>query len=146
MAFRGFFASEQVHRLLGNSQAEMKTLLGETIEELRPAVNVSRSSELNYIELKRYLHDQLLRDTDVFSMAHSIEVRVPLLDHTIVEYVSSLRPELKLVLEQDENAAGANVLNAFSNEVRAQSGKHVTSVCADVLLADSDSLVRQLTQ
>ena len=40
-----------------------------------------RGHGFNYIEFKRYLHDQLLRDTDVFSMAHSIEVRVPFLDH-----------------------------------------------------------------
>jgi asparagine synthase (glutamine-hydrolysing) len=49
----------------------------------------------NYIEFKRYLHDQLLRDTDVFSMAHSIEVRVPLLDHPLVEYAAGVQPALK---------------------------------------------------
>ena len=36
-------------------------------------------------ELRTYTHHQLLRDTDVMSMAHSLEVRVPLLDHVLVE-------------------------------------------------------------
>jgi asparagine synthase (glutamine-hydrolysing) len=36
-------------------------------------------------ELRTYTHHQLLRDTDVMSMAHSLEVRVPLLDHAFVE-------------------------------------------------------------
>jgi asparagine synthase (glutamine-hydrolysing) len=36
-------------------------------------------------ELGTYTHDQLLRDTDVMSMAHSLEVRVPLLDVDLVE-------------------------------------------------------------
>jgi asparagine synthase (glutamine-hydrolysing) len=40
--------------------------------------------------MRRYLHDQLLRDTDVFSMAHSIEVRVPYLDHIVVGQASGL--------------------------------------------------------
>ena len=40
------------------------------------------------LEIERYLHDQLLRDTDVFSMAHSIEVRVPYLDHVLLEQAS----------------------------------------------------------
>jgi asparagine synthetase B (glutamine-hydrolysing) len=33
------------------------------------------------------MHDVLLRDTDQMSMAHALEVRVPLLDHTLVEYL-----------------------------------------------------------
>lgn len=36
-------------------------------------------------ELSTYTHHQLLRDTDVMSMAHSLEVRVPFLDHVLVE-------------------------------------------------------------
>ena len=50
----------------------------------------------NYLEMKRYMHDQLLRDTDIFSMAHSIEARVPFLDHTIVEYAARVRPAQKV--------------------------------------------------
>jgi len=36
-------------------------------------------------ELRTYTHHQLLRDTDVMSMIHSLEVRVPLLDRALVE-------------------------------------------------------------
>ena len=39
--------------------------------------------------------DTLLRDTDAMSMAHSIEVRVPFLDHALVEYVTRLPGSLK---------------------------------------------------
>ena len=41
-------------------------------------------------EIKNYVTSRLLRDTDAMSMAHSIEVRVPLLDDTLVEHVISL--------------------------------------------------------
>jgi asparagine synthase (glutamine-hydrolysing) len=46
-------------------------------------------------ELRTYTHDQLLRDTDVMSMAHSLEVRVPLLDRDLVEAVLRLPPKAK---------------------------------------------------
>jgi len=51
---------------------------------------------LGRLEIELYLQNQLLRDTDVFSMAHSVEVRVPFLDHLLVEYVSSVPVAYKL--------------------------------------------------
>jgi asparagine synthase (glutamine-hydrolysing) len=46
-------------------------------------------------ELTTYTLNQLLRDTDVMSMAHSLEVRVPLLDHRLVEAVVAFPQEVK---------------------------------------------------
>jgi asparagine synthase (glutamine-hydrolysing) len=42
------------------------------------------------------MHDVLLRDTDQMSMAHALEVRVPLLDHKLVEYLMGLPDECKV--------------------------------------------------
>jgi len=42
------------------------------------------------LELQTYMNWRLLRDTDVMSMAHSLEVRVPLIDHKLVEFVCGL--------------------------------------------------------
>jgi len=42
------------------------------------------------LELRAYMHNQLLRDTDVMSMAHSLEARVPFLDHPLVEFAARL--------------------------------------------------------
>ena len=36
-------------------------------------------------ELRQYMLNQLLRDSDVFGMANSLEIRVPLIDHKLVE-------------------------------------------------------------
>jgi asparagine synthase (glutamine-hydrolysing) len=41
------------------------------------------------------MHDVLLRDTDQMSMAHALEVRVPLLDHQLVDAVSVLPDRVK---------------------------------------------------
>ncbi|HWQ14976.1 MAG TPA: asparagine synthase-related protein, partial [Roseiflexaceae bacterium] len=43
-------------------------------------------AQVAFAELRTYTHDLLLRDTDQMSMAHGLEVRVPLLDHVVVEY------------------------------------------------------------
>jgi asparagine synthase (glutamine-hydrolysing) len=52
-------------------------------------------SKISVAELSSYLPDILLRDTDQMSMAHALEVRVPFLDHTLVEYVLGLPDEVK---------------------------------------------------
>ncbi len=44
------------------------------------------------LELANYLRYQLLRDTDAMSMAHSLEVRVPLLDDRVVEAALATGP------------------------------------------------------
>jgi len=53
-------------------------------------------NQISYLELKTYLVDTLLRDTDVMSMAFSLEARVPFLDHPLVEFVATMPPDLKM--------------------------------------------------
>jgi asparagine synthase (glutamine-hydrolysing) len=52
-------------------------------------------ARISFSEARTYMHDVLLRDTDQMSMAHSLEVRVPLLDHRLIEYVMSLPERVK---------------------------------------------------
>ena len=47
------------------------------------------------LESGSYMANTLLRDTDAMSMAHSLEVRVPFLDHPLVEFVARLPGSVK---------------------------------------------------
>ena len=53
-------------------------------------------SKVQYLDMKTYLVGDILTKVDRASMAHALEVRVPLLDHEFVEWVSGLSPGLKL--------------------------------------------------
>jgi asparagine synthase (glutamine-hydrolysing) len=53
-------------------------------------------NEVSRLELKGYMANTLLRDTDAMSMAHSLEVRVPFVDEKLVDYTLSLPGEWKL--------------------------------------------------
>lgn len=62
-------------------------------DELPLASTLSRTSALC---IRNYLQNQLLRDVDAVSMAHSLEVRVPLLDTEIIDFALALPDSAKL--------------------------------------------------
>jgi asparagine synthase (glutamine-hydrolysing) len=53
-------------------------------------------SLIQYLDMKTYLVGDILTKVDRASMAHSLEVRVPLLDHHFVEWVSGIPTQFKL--------------------------------------------------
>jgi len=53
-------------------------------------------SHVQYLDMKTYLVGDILTKVDRASMAHALEVRVPLLDHKLVEWMSGLPSSIKL--------------------------------------------------
>lgn len=53
-------------------------------------------SQILYMDLKSYLPDDLLIKVDIASMANSLEVRSPFLDHKFVEFALSIPNDFKL--------------------------------------------------
>ena len=52
-------------------------------------------SNISMGDLSTYLENTLLRDTDQMSMANSLEVRVPFMDHRLVQYVLGIEDKHK---------------------------------------------------
>jgi asparagine synthase (glutamine-hydrolysing) len=52
--------------------------------------------EVSYLEMTRYMRNQLLRDSDVMSMAWGLELRVPFADSVLVDAVSNIPSDLRL--------------------------------------------------
>ena len=60
-------------------------------ETARQAARLDSFTSVSCFELQSYMVNTLLRDTDSVSMANSLEVRVPFLDHRLVEFVAGCR-------------------------------------------------------
>jgi asparagine synthase (glutamine-hydrolysing) len=64
-------------------------------DSARQAGSMGRFTEISWLELRSYMLNTLLRDTDGLSMRNSLEVRVPFLDTPLVEYVLSIPGSVK---------------------------------------------------
>jgi asparagine synthase (glutamine-hydrolysing) len=64
-------------------------------ETTRQAAQLDSFTSVSCFELQSYMVNTLLRDTDAVSMANSLEVRVPFLDHRLVEFVGRLPKSAK---------------------------------------------------
>lgn len=104
-AARGLFMPGQIRALVHPDLLAQTDLGRGDCSSLLPSSPLLNSSPvcphpslhaLMTLELRRYMHDQLLRDSDVFGMAHSLEIRVPFLDHRIVETIFQTSPEVIL--------------------------------------------------
>ena len=104
LACRGLFAPSDVQALVEPEVWSAASRVFDPVREIAtrvPPMSTNASGNgagnghglfawVSRAELKTYTHHQLLRDTDAMSMAHSLEVRVPLLDHQLVEAVLRL--------------------------------------------------------
>lgn len=85
---RGIFSIKEISKLLSKDESIIIDYLNSFIKE-----DLKKISQLNYIdkmgffELTQYMEGQLLRDSDVFGMSNSIEIRVPFLDKNLVKNV-----------------------------------------------------------
>lgn len=90
---RQLFMEDRIHEILkpfadeGNRVFDISKGLQKT--------NLPLLSKVSVAEMTAYMQNILLRDTDQMSMAHALEVRVPFLDHRLVEYVLGVGDEMK---------------------------------------------------
>lgn len=98
-ALRCMFTPSQVRALVREPLAlgDPAELSGiDVIERVVASAGADSVNLYSALELTNYMRNTLLRDADVMSMAHALEVRVPLIDHRLVEEVLAIPGKLKL--------------------------------------------------
>jgi asparagine synthase (glutamine-hydrolysing) len=96
---RKLFSADYKNKLNGYSSIEVFNQYRAKLKGLDPI------KQAQYLDMKTYLVGDILTKVDRASMAHSLEVRVPFLDHKFVEWGFNAPTNLNLV-----NGVGKNTL------------------------------------
>ena len=97
--------------------------LADTVAEARTADSFTAVS---WLELRSYMANILLRDTDAMSMRHSLEVRLPFLHSPLVEYVLSLAESAKRDGARPKSLLVAALGDLLPKEIVAQKKRTFT--------------------
>jgi asparagine synthase (glutamine-hydrolysing) len=93
-AWKEIFSADARHELTGRASTSLpETLLRAPFEE---AAGAELLTQLQYVDLRVHLVDDLLTKTDRASMSHSLEVRVPFLDPAVTRFALGLPARLKV--------------------------------------------------
>ncbi len=99
---------DTIHRLLSDDVAASARAVGDSAAFQKLASDGSAAdyvSRLQHIDMHTYLPDDILSKVDRTSMAVSLEARVPLLDHVLMEFVATIPSSFKL-----RNGVGKHLL------------------------------------
>jgi len=104
---RGLFLPDELPSILGEELAR------EGLERLQPLAIIERTlapdpetpfGRVASMEASLYMRNQLLRDADWASMAHSVEQRTPLVDASLLRQLAHMLPQ-----QRDKSALAANL-------------------------------------
>ncbi len=99
---RMLFTPEQQNELLPEikkNSAALQRAKNSLTQTLSRAQSLDPVNRVSYLESRCYMLNTLLRDSDFMSMAHGLEVRVPLIDHRLARRILALPGSLKLSAE-----------------------------------------------
>lgn len=91
---RGQFAPGDIARQLDAGEKEVWEILNQN--PVLPGIEgLDKGNQASWMETNLYMQNQLLRDADVMSMAHGIEIRVPFLDESFQRYANRISAKAK---------------------------------------------------
>lgn len=117
LAMRALFTPDDIAKILDCDTHQVNNELFDI--DIHPPKNLRDAELASWLESNIYMQNQLLRDTDVMSMSHGLEVRVPFLDEDFQAAVRSIHPSLlfnkhqpkKLLIESFKNILPEAVWN-----------------------------------
>ena len=114
---RGILLQSELDPELQLALTELEEMLGLNEHTVK---NADLRRNISLLESQCYLRNQLLRDADWASMAHSIEIRTPLVDSKLSETLTNIPAD---VLYKENKAALASLLPEQDYELLAQRPK-----------------------
>jgi asparagine synthase (glutamine-hydrolysing) len=90
---RGLFVPLEISQILDCSEFEVRDALFSAPD--MQFIGTSDQEKAAWFESNLYMQNQLLRDTDVMSMSHGLEVRVPFLDEDFQHEVSGITNSIR---------------------------------------------------
>lgn len=91
---RGQFIPADIAKNLDTTEASVWKILDE--EPCLPDIShLSLKNQASWMETNMYMQNQLLRDADVMSMAHGVEIRVPFLDTAFLDLSFKIQSNIK---------------------------------------------------
>ena len=92
---RALFSPTEIAKILKIDKQQVYMLIVKIWKSYNTSHIENIEDKVSYFELNMYMKNQLLRDTDIFGMSHSLEIRVPFLDKELVDYVLKIQPKEK---------------------------------------------------
>lgn len=119
--FQDNVLSEEEKRRLYSDNFAGAQLLQDSVEKVRAAYHeVERFEFLDqmlFVSMTQWLPEDLLIKADKMTMAHSIELRVPFLDHHMVEFVAHMPTDLKIKKIGDGYSVKYALKKAFADSI-----------------------------
>jgi len=107
LLLRGLFVPADIARILNMDANQVEEILFNEsgVNNLGPY----NEEHAAWFETNLYMQNQLLRDTDVMSMSHGLEVRVPFLDEDFKQLAQNISPEIRF----DSNQPKKILIDSF---------------------------------
>ncbi|GAB2983553.1 asparagine synthase (glutamine-hydrolyzing) [Mucilaginibacter puniceus] len=93
LLLRGIFIPDDIAKILDADINQVDEVLFS--DGSYPSIKSYDEQLASDFETNMYMQNQLLRDTDVMSMSHGLEVRVPFLDEEFIKVVQSISPQIR---------------------------------------------------
>jgi len=114
---KGVFTPTEIANLLKIETHSVYRAITKLWEEYNTSNIKMIDDKISFFDLNIYMKNQLLRDTDVFGMANSLEIRVPFLDKELVDYVLKIEPKEKYDKNINKIILADAVRSLLPNEV-----------------------------
>ncbi|WP_439697082.1 asparagine synthase (glutamine-hydrolyzing) [Mucilaginibacter sp. AW1-7] len=98
LLLRGLFSPGDIARVLDISAREVRDVLFDQVS--LPGMRTYDAEQASWFETNIYMQNQLLRDTDVMSMSHGLEVRIPFLDEDLTGLAGRIVPSIRFSPQQ----------------------------------------------